>query len=310
MKNYILFVCSVFILNMAAAQNADYEKAKEYLKAEKYKLALSLLNGIDGEKFGRSEYFTYKSTCYFALGDVSEGLSTLGEGIRLMPDSGDLYEVRGYYLNLVGEHKAAARDYTMALEYEDSAKKRSLLLANLGGIKHKLRDFEGAHKVCTEAVALDSTNLAAWNNLAITCDEMGLKNDAQIALDKIMSIDSTYVAAFVNLGFKYQGEGDHLKAIEYFDKVVEINDKEPLAYSNRSYSRLKLGDLKGAMKDINRSIDLYSVNSYAYWVRAQIHLEKGNKKEACEDLSMALALGYTRQFGSAVEDLVKEHCSR
>jgi len=54
---------------------------------------------------------------------------------------------------------------------------------------------------------------------------------------------------------------------------------------------------------------LYPVNSYAYKNRALIYIEEKKWKEACEDLSKANELGYTRQYGKEVNELITKYCN-
>lgn len=238
-----------------------------------------------------------------------KALSILSEGIEEMPDSISLYDMRGIIYEALRLYDDAIDDFTTAIGKTEDAEAKSHLLSNRGGTKSRIRDFQGAYTDLTKAHELDSTNVAALNNLAAVCDELGMREEAIEYLLKVTVLEPDFVPTYVNLGFIYQNMGNHEKAIPYFNKALELSPDEPLAYSNRSFSRLKTNDLKGAMKDINKSIKLYPVNSYAYKIRGLIYLEKGETDKACADLKEAIQLGYTSEYGDEVQKLREVHCN-
>ncbi len=256
----------------------------------------------------QSSYYTEKANQEVKKKKYEEALKTLTQGIHELPDSVELYDMRGTLLEAFGLYEKAIEDFTVGVEKAKDNWTKSHLLANLGGTKSRIRDFEGAYQDLKKAVAVDSTNLDALNNLAAVCDEVNKPEETIIYLERIIAVNPNYIPAYVNLGFRYQKMEQHKKAISYFDKAVELGPNEPLAYSNRSFSKLKSKDVKGAYADINKSIKLMPSNSYAYKIRALIELEKGNDKQVCLDLDKALELGYTAQHGEEVKELKAKHC--
>ena len=73
---------------------------------------------------------------------------------------------------------------------------------------------------------------------------------------------------------------------------------------------MKLGDLKGAMGDVNKSIELYPSNSYAFRNRALIFIEMNKIQDACNDLQRSSELGFTKMYGSEVDDLRTKYCMK
>jgi len=241
--------------------------------------------------------------------NYEEAMKVLTEGIKEMPDSVNLYDTRGALLEAFRMYNEAIKDFSKGVEKATNDKTKAHFLSNRGGSKYKIRDFEGSYKDLIEALRLDSTNLAALNNLAIVCDEVHKPEETLIYLYKIIAIDSVNAIAYMNIGFKYQSMNEHAKAITFFDKALELDPKESYAYNNRAFSKLKLNDLKGATKDVNLSIKLNSGNSYAYKNRALIYIEEKKYKEACADLTKANELGYTRQYGKEVNELIIKYCN-
>jgi len=241
-------------------------------------------------------------------GNPKGALGVLSEGIKVMPDSVELYDSRGTLFDAFQMYPEAIRDFSMGLAKANNNKMKSHLLANRGGIKSKIRNFEGAYDDLIKAVKLNPKNVDALNNLATVCDEVNKPDETLKYLNKILKINPNYAPAYVNIGFAYQVRNHHKKAIKHFDKAIKIDANEPLAYSNRSFSKLKINDMDGAMEDINKSIRLMPSNSYAYKIRALIHLENKTMERVCQDLSRANQLGYTQQYGEEVNELLEKHC--
>lgn len=238
-----------------------------------------------------------------------EAVKVLTTGINEFPDSARLYDTRGTLLEAFRMYNEAIRDFSKGIEKSSDDKMKAHFLSNRGGSKYKVRDFEGSYKDLKEALRLDSTNIAALNNIAVVCDEVNRPDETLIYLYKIIEIDSLNSYAYMNMGFKYQTMNEHEKAIGFFDKSLELNPKEPFAYNNRAFSKLKLHDLKGAMKDVNQSLKLNPGNSYAYKNRALIYIEEKKYKDACADLTKANELGYTKQYGKEVNELISKYCN-
>lgn len=269
--------------------------------------ALLLSNFGFSQSKTASEYIE-KANLQLKKKNYEEAFNTLSLAIDEMPDSVSLYDMRGTLLETFRMYPEAIKDFTLGIEKTTDLKIKAHLLANRGGTKYRIRDYAGSYNDLIKAVDLDSTNIAALNNLAAVCEEVDKPDETLKYLNQIIRIDSNYVPAYVNLGFKYQSLGNHQLAIEYFNFAVKLAPEEPLGYSNRSYSKLKTNDLKGALKDINKSIKLFPTNSYAYKIRALIYLEKNKLDKVCSDLTKAEELGYTQQYGEEVNTLKKKYC--
>lgn len=256
-----------------------------------------------------ANYYVEKSGKLFNKKEFQEALKVLDDAIIIMPDSAKLYDARGNYLVIFQLFDKAESDFSSALKLiEDSTIKANTLM-NRASARTGVRNFDGAYSDLQQAVLLDSTNIGVYSNLAYVTDELNRPEEAMIYYNKIIEIDPSFFVVYINLGFRSQLAGEHKKALMYFDKASNLKPKDALIYSNRSYSKLKTGDIKGARKDIEKSIKMMPANGYAYKNRALIYLEEGNKKDACEDLFQANKLGYTEQYGTEVNDLMRKHCN-
>ncbi|MCB9284740.1 MAG: tetratricopeptide repeat protein [Lewinellaceae bacterium] len=288
--------------------NSHFKKADSLADQKKFQEALVEIDLAIREDSLLAQYHLRKFSYLLALERYEDALRGISLAMEWMPDSAHLYDARGVLFEASQYYDEAIEDFTQASRHAENPEEKAHFLMNRGGVKAKVRDFQGAYQDLNYAYKLDSTNIDVLNNLATVCDEIGQKNLAIRYLESILEIDPKYLPAYVNLGFAYQAEDNHKKAILYFNKAIELDPNEALGYSNRSFSKLKTGDLNGAMEDIDRSIELFPTNSYAYKVRALIKIERGHTKPACEDLQKALELGYTRSYGNEVLELMKQYC--
>jgi len=274
----------------------------------KYAKAVKSIDKLIEKDPVNARYHINKAQYQLDLKDYEEAIKTLTKATKLMPDSADLFDMQGAIIESFGMHREASLFFSLATEKATDDKNKAHYLMNLGGVKHKMRDYQGSYNDLILAYHLDSTNINVLNNLAVVCDDVDRPNETLTYLMRILEIDPNNVPAYVNLGFKHQSLGLHNKAIKYFDQAIELQPQEALGWSNRAFSKLKTNDLDGAFSDINKAIELYTVNSYAYKIRALIFIERGKTKKACEDLSTAQQLKYTEQYGSEVEELIKAYC--
>ena len=308
MKTLLSFlILSVVALQLMGQSNTP-EKAMELAERGKFKQALTTIDDVISNNYPMAGYFHSKANYLMELGELEKALQSLSDAIILMPDSISLYDFRGALLETARMYKEAIQDFSTGCEKAKTDELRSHFLANRGGTKYRIRDFQGAYTDLMASIELDYTNIDALNNLAAVCDHVNQPHATLKYLEQIIAIDSTYAPAYINLGFKYQELNQHAKAIAYFNKVASLTPNEPLAYSNRSFSKLKTNDLEGANKDISRAIKLAPTNSYAFKIKALINIEKKKFKLACNDLHTAKELGYTLQFGDEVEELLMIHC--
>ncbi|WP_338760766.1 tetratricopeptide repeat protein [Bernardetia sp. ABR2-2B] len=240
--------------------------------------------------------------------EYKEALDILSFAISEMPDSMNLYSMRGSLFQAFKLYDKAILDYSLGIEKAYNLKNKAFFLSNRGEMKVYIMDYEGAYNDFIQAIETDSTNLDALNNLAAVCDEVNKPNETLKYLNQVIKVDSNYVPAYVNIGFKYQVMGKYQESIKFFDKAIKLAPNKPLGYSNRSYSKFKIGDIKEALEDVNYSIELFPTNSYAYKIRALILIEKNKLKKACADLKIAKELGYANQYGNEVAELKAKYC--
>lgn len=310
MTNIITSIALIFVTTLSFAQIDKQKYARELAENGNLKQAIIVIDEVITTNSPKASYYHDKANFLLELKEYEGAIRILSSGIRIMSDSVSLYDARGTLLEAFRMYDEAIQDFTMGYERAKDDALKSHLLANRGGTKFRIQNYEGAYSDLIASVKLNPKNINALNNLAAVCDEVNKSNETLTYLEQIISIDSNYVPAYVNIGFRYQKLEQHKRAIEYFNKAIEINPDEALAYSNRSFSKLQTKDLDGAMKDINHSITLMPSNSFAYKIRALIEIQMKMPKQACIDLTKATELGYEQQYGNEVKELIAKNCKK
>lgn len=304
-----LLACIFFFgLSLTIQAQDELEKAYNYFNQKSFNTALIEIDNYLTKNPNSSSAIVLKCEILLEQEKFEQAMYTLNKGIKAMPDSAELYGLRGSLGEAMRFYDDAIADFSKAFELSTDNKSKCIYLSNRGGTRARVRDFYGAYEDLKKSIELDPDNLEAINNLAAVCDEVGKPEETIYYLELIIEKAPEYGYAYINLGYKQQLNGDHKKALESFNKAEELTPNDPLIYSNRAFTYLNLGDTEKAMLDINKSLKHYPSNSYAYKIRALIYLKTENKDEACKDLFEAIDYGYTQQYGEEVKDLILEHC--
>ncbi|MBU1718721.1 MAG: tetratricopeptide repeat protein [Bacteroidetes bacterium] len=294
---------------MPAQEGADqFRQAEELRIAGKFKKAIPVYEEAIKLDYYNIEYHVGKGICQLKLSEPAEAFLTFSLANSIDSREWKPYYYRGRIYTQSGKPDKAIIDFSAALQYATVDSQRVDVLFERGSAHMSLRDYKSAYADLSEALKLDSTNVLVLNNLAMASDEADKGDETLGYLFRILEIDSAFFGAWMNIGFKYQLMGDYVKSIEALDKALELSKDEPFALNNRGYSKYKAGDLKGGLKDIGRSIKVMPDNSYAFRNRALIYIQMGETEDACKDISKALELGFTRQYGSEIQDLKRRYC--
>lgn len=171
---------------------------------QQLKDAITVIDDVIKSNPPKGMYYADKAAYHLELGEYEEDLKTLVVAIRIMPDSVPLYDMRGTMLEGFQLYDEAIQDFTMTFQKAKGSNVKSHLLANRGGTKITIRDFEGAYSDLMMAVQLNSLNIDALTNLAAVCDEVNRPDETLKYLEQAIAIDPNYFGAYINLGFKYQ----------------------------------------------------------------------------------------------------------
>jgi tetratricopeptide (TPR) repeat protein len=180
-----------------------------------------------------------------------------------------------------------------------------------GNAKYQLKDYSGAVKDLDKAIELNPNFKQAYHTRAICFGELKKYDKALLDFNKAIELDPNFKNAYLNRAYYVKVSArDFTGAIEDYNKFIELNKEGNNAYAlnNRGYARLKMNDLPGAKEDIMMSFSMDSTNSFVYKNRALYFIALDSIDMACKDLNKAVELGFNKNYGSEVNDLIKQYC--
>lgn len=296
---------------MGQSNNEYYKKAVDYASNKNIVEALSNINkaiNLEGSKAPALFYF-HKYEYLIKLNKFELAIQTLNDALYILPNSVLLLNARAEFFFALKMYKKAVLDYQkVALLVKD----KELIINNLklASAKFLIRDFEGVAVILQLILKEDPSNIDALNLLASLYIEHSDYVKAEQLLHKIINQYPSQFFIIINLGFAYQKQELHQKAISCFDKALILDPDNPIALSNRAYSKFRMSNIEEAISDINKSIFLLQTNSYAYMIRGKIYLSINKAREACVNFDIAKKLNFSEQYGTEVNELIKNNCQK
>jgi tetratricopeptide (TPR) repeat protein len=310
MKHAIKTLLLVLISSISFAQiSVTHQKAITQINNGNYKKA---------EKFATKAYKADNNNDDLAIllalaklgqGKVDQCNLTLDLAIIKDPKNTKLLSKRGEVALALNDFKTASDFYSKALKYETSDSLRCLYYTQRGACKLSLRKMDGAYKDLLKALALDSMNFAANNDMGIVAKYVGKDSMAEQSLKNVIEILPDNHIGYANLGWFYQERKRYDEALDLLNRAIEIAPDFAYAYNNRSMVKLDMEDIEGAFTDVFTSLKLDDSNSYAYKNLGIIYFKDGKKEEACAAWNKALLLGFTEKYGRTVNELIKHNCN-
>ncbi|MBR3498505.1 MAG: tetratricopeptide repeat protein [Selenomonadaceae bacterium] len=189
-------------------------------------------------------------------------------------------------------------------------------------------DYDGAIKLCNEAIELDSDNALAWGLLGIACGRLGQYERAIVDFNKAIKLNPNDDIAYNNRGVAYSKLGnkyslvdrifdvkseDYYKSLEYFtnaiqdfNKAIELNPNSYSAYNNLGivYSSLDLYEL--AIQKFNKAIQINPNYASAYHNRGAAFNSLKKFKQAITDYDKAIELDPHDTLAKVLREKIKE----
>jgi tetratricopeptide (TPR) repeat protein len=180
-----------------------------------------------------------------------------------------------------------------------------------GNAKYQLKDYGGAIKDLEKAIELKPNFMQAYHTRAMCFGELQKYDKALKDFNKAIELDPNFKNAYLNRAYYVKvNAGDFKGAIEDYDKFIQLNKEgnNAFALNNRGFAKLKMNDLPGAKEDIMMSFSMDSTNSFVYKNRALYFIALDSINLACKDLKRAIELGFSKNYGSEANDLIKQYC--
>ncbi|KOS05116.1 hypothetical protein AM493_02980 [Flavobacterium akiainvivens] len=330
----LLLLAILIVPVLLNAQNAHQRMdfAKEKLEQKDTLSALAFYEQALRLEPRNPEVYATRASLYNQMGRIKEAKADYDKAVMVAPKEAKYYNQRASFFNLNGYDQYTITDAEKALELAgnnaEEKNKAYYFMAegkwNLGNLEAALADYERLLANNPES----GIEIGSLLSSARILGQLKKHKEAIARLENLVAKYPDFTAGYNNLGFQYTQNGQYEKAIEAYNKNIDLIEKHntdnydlqsgnkvltggkqkapPL--NNRGFAKYKLGDNKAALKDINASLEIDPKNAFAYKNRALVYIAAKKQKEACADLQKALELGFTKTYGTEVEELIKEHC--
>lgn len=303
----VAFVCTT-LLCMAQSDNA-HKQIKELLGSESD--PQTILNKLSTVTVDSSNYAIvnyYKGNALIDLEKPSEAFEKFSGIVERQPESYFGHFGQGLVMQFVGQFDNCVTVLDRAIENTEvdsliaSAKfNRSYCHDRIGNTDLAIKDLQDAHK-------FDTMNVSYMNNLAMTYNSVGKREEGLRLMKKVVELDPEFEGAYANLGFQLSELERYEEASEAFENGLDLHPNNPYILNNYGYVLFKLGDVRQAKRMIRKSLRKYEENAYAYRNMALINIHEKDFKSACENLQLALDYNYTDLYDNEVKKLKQNHC--
>lgn len=149
-----------------------------------------------------------------------------------------------------------------------------------------------------------------WNILGASAVQIGMADQAIIALKKVISMEPNYADAYSNISVALQEQGKLDEAIDACKKAVLLNPNHATAYNNLGNALKDQGKLDRAINAYNKSISLKSDYADAYYNKGNALRDKGELDKAIDEYKNAISFNFNNSsaynnMGLAFKDLGK-----
>jgi tetratricopeptide (TPR) repeat protein len=148
-----------------------------------------------------------------------------------------------------GDHARAAALLETALA-NVRGRDRLPLLIRLGNASDELGRNEAALEAFRQALEIDPSSAAAWNNVGVICARIGRLEEAQQALEEARSHEPENADILVTLGSLALKRGDPGTALEALGAALDLESGHPLAHANRALTYAVFGRIEEAEESL------------------------------------------------------------
>lgn len=158
-------------------------------------------------------------------------------------------------------------------------------------------DYEQAKQLFRQAIAIDSSAVPYYENLALACqrsdDQAGLLQCYRMAKKNIPDDPNIFYYS----GDVLQNAGRYQEAIRDYDRAIELSDPEytdllHFFFFNRGNAYLKLKDFQIAVDNYGQALEVFPQHAASYANRGMARYNLKDKKGACADWQQAYNNGY------------------
>jgi len=268
----------------------DYKEdlATLYVREEKYKQALNLLDELDAELGISESRDAMRNDIYSITGNADDRIENLEQRIANNPNNEDNHLKLIYRYSQTGDKKNAYKAAKNLLKVKPDSK-----FVHLALYKFYLQDAETDEAIKSVKIVLTSPEINAEAKAMVLKDFV-----AFVARNPEYESDLIAITALVDedkdaqthsdLGQYYLKAGDKVKALSNFKAALAQNPNDFKLIKDVLLLQLDIKDYKAVVNDSEQALELYPAQPILYLVNGVANNQLGKHKKALDNLEMGL----------------------
>jgi tetratricopeptide (TPR) repeat protein/serine/threonine protein kinase len=225
-------------------------------------------------------------------GNLEGAVASYHKAIKLDPKMASAYTNLGEALMRQGKLDDAIACHRKAIEIDDKLAPAHIQLGVLL-CEHK-HDYDGAITELQKAIALDSKDSYAQQNLGIALMDKGDLEGAVACWKKATELDPNLTLDYTRFGHVWFGRGNWAAAVFCFQKAVERDPKNAPAHYNLGEALRKQGKIDLAIVEYRKAVALDPDRAEFHCNLGGVLREKGEYREALQEVRRGHELGSRR----------------
>lgn len=268
----------------------DYKQdlAALYMREERYKQALELLDELDAELGMSDQRDAMRNEIYQVTGKADDRIENLERRIANNPQNEDNHLKLIYRYSQIGDKKNAFKAAKNLLKEKPDSK-----FVHLALYKFYLEENEVEDAINSVKIALSSPEINADAKAKVLKDFV-----AFVAKNPEYESDLVEITAMVDenkdakthseLGYYYLKAGDKVKALTNFKEALKQTPNDFKLIKDVLLLQLDIEDYEAVVDGSNAALELYPAQPILYLVNAVANNRLGNYNIAIEHLEMGL----------------------
>ena len=268
----------------------DYKEdlAALYVREEKYKQALDLLDELDADLGISESRDAMRNDIYSITGNADDRIENLEQRIASNPNNEDNHLKLIYRYSQTGDRKNAFKAAKNLLKIKPDSK-----FVHLALYKFYLQEGKVDEAISSVKIALTSPEINADAKAKVLKDFVGFvaKNPEYESdlIDVTALVDNNKDAqTHSDLGHYYLKAGDKAKALTNFREALKQNPNDFKLIKDILLLQIDLRDYKAVVKDAENALELYPAQPILYLVNGVAYNNLGDYKKAIDNLEMGI----------------------
>ena len=268
----------------------DYKEdlAALYVREEKYKQALELLDELDGDLGISESRDAMRNDIYSITGNADDRIENLEQRIANNPNNEDNHLKLIYRYSQTGDRKNAFKAAKNLLKAKPDSK-----FVHLALYKFYLQDGKVDDAISSVKIALTSPEINADAKAKVLKDFVSfVARNPEYESDLIdvtaLIDDNKDAQTHSDLGQYYLKAGNKVKALSNFKEALKQDPNDFKLIKDVVLLQLDIKDYKAVIKDSERALELYPAQPILYLVNGVANNNLNQYKKAIDNLEMGL----------------------